>query len=121
MAENRKRITRRTTSRATVLTMVFGALAIIVAIRLAYLQVYSYDYYKEQVMNEITMETEVNPERGTIYDTNGNILATNATVYLCFISPQDIIDAMAKEEDEGKDALYTWKASDAEYKDIKMN
>ena len=82
MAENRKRITRRTTSRATVLTMVFGALAIIVAIRLAYLQVYSYDYYKEQVMNEITMETEVNPERGTIYDTNGNILATNATVYL---------------------------------------
>ena len=63
MAENRKRITRRTTSRATVLTMVFGALAIIVAIRLAYLQVYSYDYYKEQVMNEITMETEVNPER----------------------------------------------------------
>ena len=121
MAENRKRITRRTTSRATVLTMVFGALAIIVAIRLAYLQVYSYDYYKEQVMNEITMETEVNPERGTIYDTNGNILATNATVYLCFISPQDIIDAMAKEEEDGKEALYTWKASDADYKDIKMN
>ena len=121
MAENRKIITRRTTSRATVLTMVFGALAIIVAIRLAYLQVYSYDYYKEQVMNEITMETEVNPERGTIYDTNGNILATNATVYLCFISPQDIIDAMAKEEEDGKEALYTWKASDADYKDIKMN
>ena len=121
MAENRKRITRRTTSRATVLTMVFGALAIIVALRLAYLQVYSYDYYKEQVMNEITMETEVNPERGTIYDTNGNILATNATVYLCFISPQDIIDAMAKEEEDGKEALYTWKASDADYKDIKMN
>ena len=87
MAENRKRITRRTTSRATALTIAFSSLAILVGIRLAYLQVYSYDYYKEQVMNEITMETEVNPERGTIYDTNGNILATNATVYLCFISP----------------------------------
>ncbi len=122
MAENRKRITRRTTSRATALTIAFSSLAILVGIRLAYLQVYSYDYYKEQVMNEITMETEVNPERGTIYDTNGNILATNATVYLCFISPQDIIDAMAEGGDDGKEVLYTWKSSDAaNYTDIKMN
>lgn len=122
MAENRKRITRRTTSRATALTIAFSSLAILVGIRLAYLQVYSYDYYKEQVMNEITMETEVNPERGTIYDTNGNILATNATVYLCFISPQDIIDAMAEEDEDGKEVLYTWKSSDAaNYTDIKMN
>lgn len=122
MAENRKRITRRTTSRATALTIAFSSLAILVGIRLAYLQVYSYDYYKEQVMNEITMETEVNPERGTIYDTNGNILATNATVYLCFISPQDIIDAMAEGDEDGKEVLYTWKSSDAaSYTDVKMD
>ena len=53
-------------------------------------------------MNEITVETEVNPERGVIYDNGGNILATNKTVYLCFISPQDIIDGAetAKETEQ---------------------
>ena len=121
MGENRKRITRRTTSRATALTIAFSAIAILVGIRLAYLQVYSYEYYKEQVMNEITMETEVNPERGTIYDTNGNILATNSTVYLCFISPQDIIDAMAEGDEDGEEVLYTWTGSDTNYSNIKMD
>ena len=30
-------------------------------------------YYKELVVDEITMETEVNHERGTIYDNSGNV------------------------------------------------
>ena len=92
MAEKRKRISRQIWSRSGVILMVFGLVICAVVAKLAYLQIINYDYYKELVVNEITMETEVNPERGTIYDSTGNILATNKTVYLCFISPQDIID-----------------------------
>lgn len=88
------------------------------------LQVLKYDYYQQQVLDQLTYETEVNPERGTIYDINGNTLATNATVYLVFISPQDIIDAMAEAEggDDPDGALYTWAAADGTaYTDIPMN
>ena len=103
MEKKRKRISRRSTSRTTAVLGIFGIIALIAVCRLVYLQIIRYDYYKGIVMNEITIETEVNPERGMIYDTNGNILATNRTVYLCFISPQDIIDAMKPDEEKKKE------------------
>ncbi len=123
MAKKRKRISRRTSSRTTAVLAVFGIIALIIVFRLVYLQIIKYDYYKEIVMNEITIETEVNPERGMIYDTNGNILATNRTVYLCFISPQDIIDAMKPSEDEEK-KVETYEYTDGKGKihsDLKMD
>ncbi|MBQ2730013.1 MAG: PASTA domain-containing protein [Clostridia bacterium] len=109
MEQRRKRISRRTSSRTNFVLLAFGVVALIIGIRLVYLQIVQYDYFKKQVMNEITIETEVNPERGTIYDAGGNILATNRTVYLCFISPQDIIDGteeaiLKAEETEKKKA-----------------
>jgi len=96
MTKRRKRITRTSYSRATFVLLAFLALALIIAVRLVILQVINHEYYKRAVMDEITVETEVNPERGVIYDRGGNILATNKTVYLCFISPQDIIDGSEK-------------------------
>lgn len=126
--QKRKRISRQTSFRANLILVFFAAVSVIIAARLAYLQIIKYDYYKEKVMNEITVETKVNPERGTIYDTNDNILATNATVYLCFISPQDIIDAMADADEKAADddaedkSVYTWSSSDGKtYTDVKMN
>ena len=122
MAEKRKRISRKTALRSNIIILFFAAVAVVIACRLAYLQIYEYDYYKEKVMNEITVETKVNPERGTIYDSGGGILATNSTVYLCFISPQDIIDAMAKsEEDENDSGIYAWAASDGSQYNVKMD
>ena len=117
MSKRRKRISRRTSSRTTFVLMVFGVIALIIAARLVYLQIMEYENYKSAVMDEITIETEVNPKRGIIYDTGGNILATNRTVYLCFISPQDIIDAMedareAAKEDGEKAELYSWTDTD---------
>ncbi len=79
-----------------VCTFVLAAVAIVA--RLAVLMINEYDYYQNEVASQLTTETVVNPERGIIYDTNGNVLATNITTYLCFISPQDIIDAMAPED-----------------------
>lgn len=113
MAEKRKRIRRRTVTRSNVIILVFALIGIAIAAKLVYLQIIQYDYYHEKVMNEITVETEINPERGVIYDTNGNILAANSTVYLCFISPQDIIDSMAEAEKAKEAAAKAAAAGDA--------
>ena len=122
MAEKRKRISRKTASRSNIIILFFAAVAVVIVGRLAYLQITNYDYYKEKVMNEITVETKVNPERGTVYDRDGGILATNSTVYLCFISPQDIIDAMAKsDEDENDSGIYAWASSDGKQYNVKMD
>ena len=115
-----KRIDQKTMKRALVLMGLFVAVAAVLVYALFDLQILQYDYYQKEVLNQLTYETEVNPERGTIYDRNGNTLATNATVYLIFISPQDIIDAMS--EAEGEEALYAWSASDGtSYENIPMN
>ncbi len=94
MSEKKKRIARKIWSRSGLITLVFSAVALAVIVKLVKLQIFDYEYYKSQVLDEITLTTEVNPERGTIYDSNGEILATNTTVYLCCISPEDIIEAM---------------------------
>ena len=115
-----KRIDQKTLKRALIPMGLFVFMAAVLIYALFDLQVLKYDYYQKEVLNQLTYETEVNPERGTIYDRNGNTLATNATVYLVFISPQDIIDAMA--EAEGEEALYAWSASDGtSYENIPMN
>ena len=70
----------------------FIALAGLIIGRLAKYQLEMYDYYQTKVLNQLTIQTEVTPERGTITDRNGNILATNKTVYNVLLSPQDIIN-----------------------------
>ena len=113
MAEKRKRISRQIWSRSGFILIAFGLVMCAVVAKLAYLQLVNYDHYKELVVDEITMEMQVNPERGTIYDNSGNILATNKTVYLCFISPQDIIDYV-EEATEKKAELATQAAATGE-------
>lgn len=98
MSAQKKRIERSIVRRALFLMLVFIVIAGVLVFALFQLQILQYDYYQKEVLDQMTYETEVNPERGVIYDRNGNILATNATVYLIFISPQDIIDTMAERE-----------------------
>lgn len=119
MNKRPKRISRKTYSRASFVLFAFALIAVIIAVRLVILQIVNYDYYKNAVMSEITIETEVNPRRGIIYDTNGNILATNKTVYLCFISPQDIIDGAEKAKEDVK--KYEEKKAEAEAKGEKWD
>lgn len=120
MAEKRKRISRQIWSRSGVILLVFGLVMCAIIAKLAYLQIVNHEYYKELVVNEITMETEVNPERGTIYDSTGNILATNKTVYLCFISPQDIIDYVEEATAERAELAADAAATGKEFEDPTM-
>ncbi len=109
----------KTTNRLKFFFCAFILLAGVIIGRLAYYQIKMYDYYQEKVLNQLTKQTEVNPERGTITDTNGNVLATNKTVYNVILSPADIIATM-KENDKknsdnesDNDVYYTF--SDEEY------
>ena len=132
MAAPGKRISRSIVRRALVLMLLFCLAAVGLIFALFRLQILQYDYYRREVLDQMTYETEVNPERGIIYDRNGNILAANATVYLIFISPEDIIDAMAEQEEaaveaakDGKEippTTFSWKSpSGKEYSGVKMN
>ena len=105
-----KRVDRRIVRRSVLMMMAFLVLAAVMIAALVQLQIVNHEYYREKVLDQMTYETEVNPERGTIYDRNGNILATNATVYLIFISPQDIIDTMAEREAAAVEAIARQKS-----------
>ncbi len=85
------------TGRAYFVLAVFIVMWIALCAVLFNIQILSYEEYQEKVINQITKETEVTSERGEIYDANMNLLAANKTVWLIFISPQDIIDAMASD------------------------
>lgn len=110
-----RRIDRKTKKRALVLFTVFATLGIGIIGRLFYLQIIKYDYYQSRVVDELMYETEINPSRGEIYDSQGNILATNITTYLVFISPQDILDGMKTRVDGDKvieQKFYDWASQD---------
>ncbi|MBQ8392728.1 MAG: PASTA domain-containing protein [Clostridia bacterium] len=50
----------------------------------------NYNQYQQSVIDQMTVETNVNPLRGTIYDSNGRVLATNKTVWVLYICPKNI-------------------------------
>lgn len=76
--------------RLVIVLLVFGAIMLALIGRLFYLQGIRYEYYLGKVLNNIQQERTIKAERGSIYDRNGNLLATNSTTWRVFISPFDI-------------------------------
>jgi len=70
------------------------------------LQIVSHSYYKEKVYDQITTTAKMKAERGKIYDSNMNVLATSKTVWRVFISTRDI-----KKAEKEKNINYTEKIS----------
>lgn len=109
MATVGKRADKKTNKRTVAVYAILLVLMAAMILRLFSMQVLDYDEYQAKVIEQITHEFEINPNRGEIFDRNGKLLATNITVYTVVISPQDIIDAMAEEPD----AVLTWTRTDA--------
>lgn len=118
-ANAKMRVDKKTTRRLFALFCFFVVVAAIIVGHLAYYQLKMYDYYESQVLNQLTIQTEVNPERGTITDRNGNILATNVTVYNVILSPSDIHERMKSDaaanadDDADNDVLYEYSDPEA--------
>lgn len=68
----------------------FGIAAVMLIGVLFKMQVLGYEQYQQNVIDNLTVETKETADRGKIYDTNMNLLATNTTAYRIFISPVDI-------------------------------
>lgn len=103
MNKAQNRTDRKTMHKMVCMFAFFLLIAAWVLGRLASYQIKNHDYYQSKVLNQLTIQTEVTPERGTITDRNGNILATNITVYNVILSPYDIITHMQKDSEKNSD------------------
>ena len=103
MNKAQNRTDRKTMRKMVCIFAFFLLIAAWVVGRLASYQIKNHDYYQSKVLNQLTIQTEVTPERGTITDRNGNILATNITVYNVILSPYDIITHMQKDSEKNSD------------------
>ena len=66
------------------------------------LQIFAHDYYKNKVYDQITTTSTLKAERGKIYDSAMNVLATTKTVWRVFISSRDIKKAEKERKKGGK-------------------
>lgn len=61
--------------------IVLSAIFLILILRMIFLQIYEYNKYKNMAENNSIKFKRIDPERGKIYDRNGNLLVTNGTGY----------------------------------------
>ena len=54
------------------------------------LDFFLYDYYREKTYDQVTTSSPLKANRGSIYDSNMNILAASATEWRIFVSTRDI-------------------------------
>ncbi|MBR4961673.1 MAG: PASTA domain-containing protein [Clostridia bacterium] len=114
MNQVRNRIEKRTYKRYVISFCLLLVVSVVIVGKLAGYQLKQYDFFQGAVLNQVTAEYSVNPERGTITDRNGNILATNITVYNVVLSPKDIHERLAKDaetladNDPKNDIMYVY-------------
>lgn len=84
--------------RIALLMAIFFALFVALCIRLFSLQILQAEELQLRAQSQWTSESIIEPNRGKIYDRNGNILAQSATAYTLSASPRQIVDADAAAE-----------------------
>lgn len=87
--------------RTLLLMIVCGIVAFLVLVgRLFQLQILEHEDYEQKAIEQQVRDTVITAQRGTIYDTNGKILAMSANVETIFLSPRQIIEDDIKEPGE---------------------
>lgn len=89
----------------TVLVGILLVFAILLG-RIFWIQTVDFNRYLSKVIDQMTTQSRVAAERGTIYDRNGNVLATNITTYRIFISPSSILTNQQKANENGESVNY---------------
>lgn len=80
-------------SRFTVLFIIMACIFTLIITKLMYIQIYKYDDYKDKADTTSTRFISTNAPRGKIYDSDGNILATNKQTYALSYTSTDEADA----------------------------
>ena len=108
---NNESISHERLKRATIVLVGILLVFAILLGRIFWIQTIDYNKYLSNVMDQITIQSEVKAERGTIYDKNGQILATNITTYRIFIDPRVIANNQKEANDEGNTVKYAEEIS----------
>lgn len=113
-------------SRVLIILMVIAFLFAVDISRLFYIQVAKGEEYAEKAKSQQLSDKEIEAMRGTIYDSEGNVLAQSATVWTVFLDPSNIsdksrtmiVDFLAKTfeyDDKKKDELLEKSKKDSKY------
>ena len=82
-----------------------AAFALLLA-RLTKLQLVDHDFYEQRAIEQQLREAPTAPQRGTIYDTKGRVLAVSASVDNVYLSPAEIRAYVASGEPMDKAGAY---------------
>lgn len=85
-----KPVKKKKISRYTVLCIIMGIIFGAIILRLLYLQVFSYEEYKEKANTTSTRFVSESAPRGEIYDSNGVTLATSIRTYSLTYTETDV-------------------------------
>ena len=81
-------IKNKTKRRSAVALFAFLAAASVLLINILRLDLFAYGKYKDKAYDQITTTSVLKAERGNIYDSNMNPLATTRTTWRIFVSPK---------------------------------
>ena len=84
------RLNAKSLKRGMIMMLIFILIGVVLLVELFKIQVLGYDDYYDEVFEQLTVETRINGERGSIYDRNGKLLASNKTVWALYICPRNI-------------------------------
>ena len=85
-------------NRFRVLLVFFGIVLLLLVGRLVQLQIILADDYSTQAANSRTVSVELSPRRGTIYDRNGKVLASDVQATTIYCNPKEITDVRSTAE-----------------------
>ena len=94
-----KAIKKLSLKRINKMIIIIAAGFLAVIINLLIIQIVKGNHYKEKALQNQLSDTVVEAQRGTIYDSNMNVLVQSATVWKIFVDPVSI-----KSEDEKREA-----------------
>lgn len=85
MAKGKKQSFKSRTNRLLAILLILGFGAAIC--RLGYLQIFKADELTQKAVDQQLTDTTISAKRGTIYDANGKVLATSASVWRVVLAP----------------------------------
>ena len=119
----RERTSKQLIFRRTVCLMViFGVLSFIpLGWKLWDIAIVHHEEYQRRQLNQATRDVEVRSNRGTIRDSDGNVLAMSATVYNLILSPLDLVNSIDQrkfKDEEGVLDEHAYNAAIQERRDL---
>ncbi|MBR4927973.1 MAG: PASTA domain-containing protein [Oscillospiraceae bacterium] len=119
--DRRKSQTGNMKNNLMIFTAVVVTLFIALTLRLAYISLIRHDYYRELATSQQLRDTIISADRGTIYDTNMNVLARSATVWTVALDPKHIKkdDKDQTKDDREKISVFLSEVLDVPYETVR--